>query len=110
MTRQIPPSSLAVTLSTRRAVLSARMVHQAATSAGADGLDVAATTALGRWLAARLASSDAANVPVRTLWVPAGELQSSANRRLFENIADRQSDAPLSVVATLPASTTLHEL
>jgi hypothetical protein len=110
MTRLIPSSSIAVTLSTKRAVLPARMVHQVATLAGADGLDVDATNALGRWLATRLAATNGANVPVRTLWVPAGELQSSASRRLVEDIADRQSDDRLTVVATLPAGATFHEL
>ena len=110
MSRQISSSSLAVSFSTRRVVLSARMTHRLASLARADGLDVDATTALGAWLAARLAASRAANVPVRTLWLPAGELQSSPNRRLIETIADRQSNARLSVVAALPAGTTLHEL
>jgi len=86
------------------------MVHQVATMAGVDGLDVDATTGLGRWLAGRLAAADPADMPVRTLWIPASELQSYANRRLIENIADRQSNAPLFIVATLPAGTTLHEL
>jgi len=110
MTRLIPSSSLAVSFSTRRAVLPARIVHRVAQSAGVDGLDVDATTALGRWLAARLAASDAVNLPIRNLWVPAGELQSSANRRFMEIFTDRQSDAPLFVVATLASGATLHEL
>jgi hypothetical protein len=110
MSRQVPSSSLAVSLSTRRVMLSARMTHRLASVAGADGLDVDATSALGGWLAARLAASDAAYVPVRTLWLPAGELQSSPSRRLIESMADRQSNARLCVVAALPAGTTLHEL
>jgi hypothetical protein len=110
MSRQVPSSSLAVSLSTRRVMLSARMTHRLASVAGADGLDVDATSALGGWLAARLAASDAAYVPVRTLWLPAGELQSSPSRRLIESMADRQSNARLRVVAALPAGTTLHEL
>lgn len=110
MTRQIPSSMVTVTFSTRRAILPAWMVHQVAALAGADGLDVDATTAPGRWLAGRIATSQAADVAVRTLWVPAGELQSSAIRRLIENIAGRQSDTPISIVAALPAGTTFHEL
>jgi hypothetical protein len=110
MSRQVPSSSLAVSLSTRRVMLSARMTHRLASVAGADGLDVDATSALGGWLAARLAASDAAYVPVRTLWLPAGELQSSPSRRLIESMADRQSNARPCVVAALPAGTTLHDL
>ena len=86
------------------------MVNQMATLAGVDGLDVDATTALGRWLAARLAAAEVANVPIRTLWLPASELQSSASRRLIQIFANRQPDACLSVVAILPAGATLHAL
>jgi hypothetical protein len=110
MNRPIRSSSLAVTLSTKRALLPARMLHQAATLAQVGGLDVDATTALGRWLAARLAASGVANVPIRTLWLPASELQSSASRRLIEIFADRQPDACPSVVAILPPGATLHAL
>jgi hypothetical protein len=110
MSRQIPSSSLAVTLSTKRVVLTARMVHQVAMLAGFNGLDVDVTTALGRWLGARLAASDLRNVPVRSLWVPAGDIHSPASRRLIGDIASRQSDSCLSVVATLPAGATLNEL
>lgn len=110
MSRQIPSSSLAVTLSTKRVVLPARMVHQVATLAGFEGLDVDVTTSLGRWLGARLAASDLRNVPVRSLWVPAGDIHSPASRRLIGDIANRQSDSCLSVVATLPAGATLNEL
>jgi hypothetical protein len=110
MSRQIPSSSLAVTLSTKRVVLPARMVNQMATTAGVDGLDVDVTTSLGRWLAARLAASDLGDVLVRSLWVPASELQSPASRRLIQDIANRQSDSCLSIVATLPAGATLNEL
>jgi hypothetical protein len=110
MSRQVPSSSLALSLSTRRVMLSARMTHRLASLASADGLDVDATSALGAWLATRLAASDAANVPVRSLWLPVGELQSSPNRRLIESIADRQSNVGLCVVAALPAGTTLHDL
>jgi len=73
-------------------------------------LDVDATTAPGRWLAARLAASHPAGLVVRSLWVPAGEYQSSTNRRLIENLAYRQSDTPLFVVVVLPTATTFHEL
>jgi hypothetical protein len=110
MSRQIPPSSLAVSLSTRRTVLPASMLRQVATVAGVDGLDVDATSALGAWLAARLAASDELNLPIRSIWIPVGELQSTRSRRLFETIAERQPDACPRVVATLTAGTTLYEL
>lgn len=110
MSRQIPSSSLAVNLSTKRVVLPARMVHQVAALAGVGGLDVDVTSPLGRWMGARLAASNYGNVPISSLWVPASELQSPASRRLIEDIANRQSDSCLSIVATLPAGATLNEL
>ena len=47
MSRQVPSSSIAVTVSSRRTFLPGWMVQQAATQAGVDGLDVDATSALG---------------------------------------------------------------
>ena len=110
MSRQVPSSALAVSLSTRRTVLPAAMIRQVATLAGVDGLDVDATSALGSWLAARLAASHDNPVPVRAVWVPAGELQLTSSRRLAETIAERQPDASPNVIATLTAGTTLYEL
>ena len=110
MSRQVPSSALAVSFSTRRTVLPAAMIRQVATLAGVDGLDVDATSALSSWLAARLAASHDSHVPVRAVWVPAGELQLTSSRRLVETIAERQPDASPNVVATLTAGATLYEL
>jgi hypothetical protein len=110
MSRQIPSSSIAVTLSTRRALLPGWIMQQVATQAGVDGLDVDATSALGRWLAASLRAPDFAYVRVRTMWLAAGELRSQRSRRLIEAIREIQPDAPPRVVATLPTGATLHEL
>jgi hypothetical protein len=86
------------------------MVQQVATQAGVDGLDVDATYALGRWLAARVRVPDVAYVPVRTVWLAAGELRSPRSRLLIEVMRQNQPDAPPRVVATLPTGATLHEL
>ena len=110
MTRQIPSFSLAVTVSTRKAALPPRIMHHLAAAAGADGLDVDATTTLGRWLAAKLAAARDPHLPVRTLWLPAGDLQSPDSGRLIENFSNRQSAAGLSVIAALPAGATLQNL
>lgn len=109
MAGKIGSSSLAVSFSTRRVMLPPRMVHQAASAASADGLDVDATSTLGAWLAARLASTEPDRAPIRTVWLPASEVQSINSRRLVEGIAQRQSSTQLRVVATVPAGT-LHEL
>ena len=110
MTRQVPSSSLAVTPLHQEGRATCADGASGGHDGQVDGLDVDATTALGRWLAARLAASDLGDVPVRTLWLPASELQSSASRRLIQDFANRQPDARLSVVAILPAGATLHDL
>ena len=110
MSRQVSTSSFAVSYSTRRTLLPTSMVRQAATIAGADGLDVDATSAAGAWLAARLAASTDMGVPIRAVWVPTGELQVARSRRLIETIAECQPDAPPRVVATLTAGAALYQL
>lgn len=110
MSRQVSPSLLAVSFSTRRTVLPASMVRQAATLAGVDGLDVDAMSALGAWLAARLAGAEEMELPIRAIWIPAGEFQSTRSRRLVETITERQPDAHPRVVATLTAGTSLYEV
>jgi hypothetical protein len=110
MSRQVPSSSLAVSISTRRTVLPASIVRQVATLAGVDGLDVDATSSLGAWLAPRLAASHGLDIPIRAVWIPAEELQSTRSRRLVETIAERQPDAYPHVVATMTAGASLYEL
>ena len=110
MSRNIPSSSITVSISTRRALLPARMVQQVAIQVGVDSLDVDATSALGAWLAARLATADDTYVPVSTMWLPGGELRSPRSRRFMEKIAGLQPDVSPCVIATLPAGATLHEL
>jgi hypothetical protein len=91
-------------------MLPTSIVRQVADLAGVDGLDIDATSSLSAWMAARFWESDATRASVRAVWLPAGELQSSRNRRLIELIAQRQCGVPPRVVATLPAGATLHEL
>ena len=110
MSRQVPSSSLAVSFSTRRTVLPASMVRQTATLAGVDGLDLDAMSAPGTWLAARIAASDGMDMPVRAVWIPAGQIQSTRSRRLVEALAERQPDAHPRVVATLTAGSSLYEV
>lgn len=110
MSLPVPSSSLAVSLSTRRTLLPASVVQQVATLAGVDGLDVDATSALGAWQAARLAASVNTHIPIRTVWMPAGELQSTRGRVLIETVVKRQPDAHPRVIATLAAGDTLYEL
>jgi len=86
------------------------MVQKVATQAGFDSLDVDATTTLGASLSAQLRASGDTYVPVRAVWLPAGELKSPRSRRLMERIAEIQPDVSPYVVATLPAGATLHEL
>ena len=110
MSRQVPSSPIAVSFSTRRAMLPGWMVQRVATLAGIDSLDVDAASAPGAWLAARLGAADNAYVPVRTIWLPASELRSLRSRRLIERIRALQPDVPPRVVGTLPTGAALHEL
>jgi hypothetical protein len=110
MSRQVPSSSIAVSFSTRRALLPGRMVRRVAVLAGIDNLDVDAASAPGAWLAARLGDADDTHVPVRTIWLPAGELRSLRSRRLIERIAETQPDVFPRIVATLPSGATFHDL
>jgi hypothetical protein len=75
-----------------------------------DSLDVDAASAAGAWLAARLGAADGTYVPVRTIWLPAGELGSMRSRRLMERIGELQPDVLPRVVAILPSGATLHNL
>ena len=86
MSRQVPSSSIAVSFSTRRALLPGWMAQQVAAQAGIRSLDVDAASAPGGWLAARLEAPDVTDVSVSTLWLPAGELHSQRSRRLIERI------------------------
>ena len=86
------------------------MVQEMANHAGISSLDVDATSALGGWLAASTRVRDDTYVPISSLWLPAGELQSQRSRRLIERIRELQPEAPPSIVATLPAGATLYEL
>jgi hypothetical protein len=110
MSRRIPSSSIAVSFSTRRALLPAWMMQQVATQVGVDSLDVDATSAVGAWLAQRLGTPGDTYVPVSTVWIPAGELQSLGSRRLIERIGELQPNASPCVIASLPTGTTLYEL
>jgi hypothetical protein len=86
------------------------MVRRVAAQAGIGSLDVDASSALAGWLAARMGGADDSYVPVSSLWLPASELRSQRSRSLVETITDLQPDAAPSVVVTLPAGATLHEL
>ena len=110
MSRQVLSSSIAVSFSTRKALLPGWMGQQVAAQAGIGCLDVDASSALGAWLATRLRAADDTYVPVSTIWLSASELQSQRSRRLVERFADTQPDAPLRVVAILPTGATLHDL
>jgi hypothetical protein len=110
MSRQVPSSSIAVSFSTRRAMLPGWMVQRVATLAGIGSLDVDAASAPSAWLAARLGATGNPSVPVRTIWLPASELRSLRSRRLIERIGALQPDVSPRLVATLPAGATLHEL
>ena len=110
MSRTFPPTSIAVSFSTRRANVPSWMAQHIAATAEVDGLDVDATSAVGAWLAARSGSTNVRQVPVRSVWISADDIQSSRTRRLVEKLMDAQPGSPPRVVALLPNGFTLRDL
>ena len=84
MSRPLPSSLIAVSLSTRKTMLPAAMVEQSAAAAGVDGLDIDATSTISAWLATRLGNLVANSVPVRSIWIPADEMDSPRIRRVMQ--------------------------
>ncbi|MFN8591320.1 MAG: hypothetical protein U0031_07630 [Thermomicrobiales bacterium] len=88
------------------------MTQHVAAAAGADGIDVDATSAVGTWLAARYGADPGSEhqLPVRTIWVLPDGLRSSRVRRLVEAIDEHQPDQPPRIVVMFPVIGSLREL
>ena len=110
MSRQFPSTLVAVSFSTRKALLPAWMVQHAAVVAGVAGLDIDATSPVGAWLAARSRTAHASYVPVRSIWVAAEDIHSARNRRLIESLVKHHPDRRPLVVALLSHGSTLREI
>ena len=110
MSRQLPSSLIAVSLSTRKMMVPTSMVQHSAVVAGVDGMDIDATSPLGAWFTARLGKPETSSIPVRSLWLGADDLDSPRNRRVMQAVMDYQPDGRPLVVALLPNASTLRDL
>ena len=110
MSRRAPGSPIAVSFSTRGAVMPAWMVQHIASAAAVDGVDVDAVTPLTLWLAGLVGTSESAALPIRSIWISPASLKTRRSRHLLETISQRQiAKAPLLVIA-MPAATSVREL
>lgn len=105
-------STVTISFSTRAALIPAWMTQHVAAAAGADGIDVDATSAVGAWLAARYGADSGSEqtLPVRTIWLLPDGLRSSRGRRLVEAINDHQPDQPPRIVVMFPVIASLRDL
>lgn len=86
------------------------MVQHVAATAGADGIDVDATSPLGAWLAARAGASAPPRLPVRSIWLPLDWRKSVRAAALVESITTQQPDQPPLVVGLVPGVFPVREL
>lgn len=109
MPRRVPGSSLTISLSTNGTLMPGWMAQHVAATAGIGGIDLDTSTIAGRWFAARTSATEQ-YVPVRSIWVPRADFQTSRSRRIIESVQERQQDRPALVVVTLPTSATLRSI
>ena len=110
MSRQVSGSSIAVSFSTRGALMPAWMVQHIASAAAVDGIDVDAGTPLSLWLAGLVGTSESAAIPIRSIWITPASLKTHRSRQLLETIARRQRAKPPLLVIAMPAATSAREL
>lgn len=110
MPRRIPGSSIAVSFSTRGALMPAWMVQHVAGTANADGIDIDATSPLGAWLAQLTGASEHPLLPIRSIWLPIDGMRTPRTRRLLDSIHGRQADAPPAVVLTIAGAGAMRDV
>jgi hypothetical protein len=109
MPRRYSGTSIAISFSTRGALMPAWMVQHVAAVAGVDGVDVDATSPLRAWLAARFGTSESPYVPMRTIWVSVEGMRSPRIRRLIDTVADHQPETPPLIVILLSNGCSVRE-
>jgi hypothetical protein len=110
MPRRHPGSPIAVSFSTRGALMPAWMTQHVAATANVHGVDVDATSPVGVWLAARFGAIERPHMPVRTIWLSCEGLRSARNRKLVERVSEQQPDGAPLVVTLISGASTLREL
>lgn len=110
MPHRMPGSSIAVSFSTRGALMPAWMVQHVAATADADGIDLDATSPLGVWLATLTGTNEHCHIPIRSIWLPVDTVRTPRTRRLIDAIHDRQPDGPPVVVVTPSGAAGLRDV
>jgi hypothetical protein len=109
MPRRVSGSSIAVSFSTRGALMPAWMVQHVAGMADVDGIDVDATSQLGAWLATLTGTSESPSLPVRSIWLPVDGLRTPRIRRLVDAAHHRQPDLPPLIVLVIPGAAAMRD-
>ena len=110
MPRRSSGSPIAVSFSTRGALMPAWMAQHVAASASVDGVDVDATSPLGAWLAARFGTIERPYMPVRTIWLSLDGLRSARGRALIERVNRQQPECGPLVITLVSGASTLRDL
>ena len=110
MPRRVSGSSIAVSFSTRGALMPAWMVQHVAGMAQADGIDIEGSSPLGVWLAGLTGTSESPYIPIRSIWVPIDGVRTPRVRRLIDHTHERQPDAPPLIVLLLSGAGALRDV
>src|SRR5918996_3281567 len=98
MPRRVSGSTIAVSFSTRGALMPAWMVQHVAGMAEVDGIDIDATSQLGAWLATFTGTSESPYTPIRSIWLPFDGVRAPRAKRLIDATYARQPDLPPLIV------------
>jgi hypothetical protein len=109
MSRWFPGSSIAISFSTRGALIPPWMVQHVAAAAGASGLDVDAASPVSAWLASQLGAASS-QIETRSLWIPLDAGRSQRHRRLIQAMAERQPESPPHLVLLLSTACSLGDV
>jgi hypothetical protein len=110
MPRRVSGSTIAVSFSTRGALMPAWMVQHVAGMADVDGIDVDATSQLGAWLATFTGTNENPYIPIRSIWLPFDGVRAPRAKRLIDATHARQPDLPPLIVLVLPGTGAMRDL
>jgi hypothetical protein len=110
MSRRYSDSLFSVSFSTRGVLMPSSMAQRVAVSAGADGLDVDATSHIAAWLASKNGAGDGPRLPTRTVWCSIDGVKSSRVRAIIETASVREPVEAPSLVLLLPGATSVRDL
>jgi hypothetical protein len=109
MSRWFSGSSIAISFSTRGALMPGWMVQHVAAAANANGVDVDAASPLSTWLATHSGPPNS-QIQTRSLWLPLDIARSPRHRRLIEKTAERQPESSPLLVLLLSSAFTVGDV